>query len=179
MPADPLTEHDNAGLGSYEPVPVPRRGLLGALGLRRSKPVAQAAPTDGAMAAVPLAPYDVTAARPLVGPLMPAATGNVQLGVYSTPYGAPTQVHALVAGPQLRCGVETVRREFLTPGSPASPGVPFFQQTVRPVFPVMTTRDGGRPGNTVGPAGVAETWGDTRENRQNAQDTLASQLLGW
>lgn len=176
MPADTLTERDNAGW-AYQSAPRPR-GLLAALGLRRTKPIAANAPTDGAMAAVPLAPYDVNGNRPLVGPLMPMASANVQLGVYATPYGAPTQVHAMVAGVQLRCGVETVRRQFLTSMAPGH-GAPFFQQTVRPVFPVMTTRDGGRPGNTLGPAGTAETWGPIRAARQRAQQNLGADLLGW
>lgn len=177
MPATWETEKDNAG-AVYTPAPRPR-GLLSALGLRRSKPIAPNAPGDGAMAAVPLAPYQVTAARPMVGPLMPLASPNVQLGVYGTPYGAPTQVHALVAGPQLRCGVETIRREYLTPGSPVSPTTPFFQQTMRPSFPVMTTRDGGRPGATLGPAGTAQTFGAQRQDHAQALQDLASGLLGW
>lgn len=176
MPADVNTEHDNAGI-AYTPAPRPR-GLLAALGLRRSKPIAQGAPGDSAMAAVPLAPYGVTDARPLVGPLMPMASANVQLGVYSTPYGAPTMVHAMVAGPQLRCGVETIRRQYLTPMAPGNPA-PFFQQTMRPSFPNMTTKDGGRPGNTVGPAGVAQAYGAARNDRQRAVQGLAAGLLGW
>lgn len=177
MPASVENERDNAGL-AYGAMPRERAGLLVRMGIRPARQIAPPAPGDGAMAAVPLAPYDVTAARPLVGPLMPLATGNVQLGVYATPYGAPTQVHALVSGPQLRCGVETVRRQYLTPGSPASPA-PFFQQTMRPSFPVMTTRDGNRPGNTLGPAGVAQTFGQVRASRESAVQSFTSSLLGW
>lgn len=176
MPADLATERDNAGPG-YTPTPKPRQGLLAALGLRRTKPIAPGAPGDPSMAAIPLAPYS-----PVVGPqvkaLMPMATGNAQYGAFVTPYGAPTLVHAYIAGPQLFCGVEAVSRNYDTRMA-AGNGRPFFQQTVRPTFPVVTTRDGGRVGNSLGPAGVAQTYGPVRNARADAAQGFTAKLLGW
>lgn len=177
MPAEPTTEHDNAGL-VYAGTPVPRRGLLARLGFARTPPIAQH-PTYGGMTVAPAnGPGREIGPGPQVGPLMPLASPNVQLGKFAVPYAVPTQVHALVSGPQLFCGVETVRRQYLSPMAAGNPA-PFFQQTMRPSFPVMTTRDGGRPGNTVGPAGAALTFGPQRMAQADASDTLAANLLGW
>ena len=175
MPSTVENERDNAGL-AYGDLPRPR-GILAKLGLGRTKPIAQGAPGDPSMAAVPLAPYQ-PGVGPQVGPLMPLASANVQLGRFLVPYGAPTMVHAYISGPQLFCGVEAVSRNYDTRMAAGNPR-PFFQQTQRPTFPVVTTRDGGRPGNTLGPAGVATAYGKVRENRQDAAQGFAAKLLGW
>lgn len=178
MPPIVENEHDNAGL-AYSGTPRPR-GLLQLLGLKRAAPIAQHPPFGGMSVEPANGPgRQITWTEPQVGPLMPLASPNVQLGRFTTPYAVPTQVHALVSGPQMICGVETVRRQFFTnPMAPENP-TPFFQQTLRPSFPVMTTRDGGRPGNTVGPAGAALGYGAQRMHYADATDSLAANLLGW
>lgn len=123
---------------------------------------------------VPLAPYSA-GVGPQVGPLNPYATPNVQLGVYAVPYGVPTELPALYPGMQLWCGVEHINRDYLVL---TAADVPWFQQTPRSQ-PTVTTRDGGAPGQTFGPAEMVAAYGSVRQSRAQQAQAFASGLLGW
>lgn len=151
-------------------------GLLQTLGLTRAPKVPA---VGGPTAPVPIvSPIEYGAVGSTYHGIMPLAAPNAQIGAYDVPWSVPTAVAGVYPGPQLFCGVESLRRQYLTLGyGPA----PFFQQTIRPGVASlnMTTLDGKRPGMGLGPAGVAQAFGRLRQQRAHAQDALANQLLGW
>lgn len=146
------------------------------LGLYRSPKVPA---VNGPTAPVPIdGPLAYAAVGSTYHGIMASATPNAQIGAYNVPWSVPTAVGGNTPGPQLFCGVEAIRRTYLTAGfGPA----PFFQQTVRPGVATlpMTTLDGGRPGMPLGASGVAQAFGKLRQRRAAAQDAFANQLLGW
>lgn len=123
---------------------------------------------------MPLAPYSA-GVLPQVRAFAPAATPNVQGGQYVVPYGVPTELPAVYPGIQLYCGVEAINRNWLVL---TAADVPYFQQTPRSQ-PTVTTRDGGRPGATFGPAEMANAYGAVRQQRAQSAQSLAAGLLGW
>lgn len=108
-------------------------------------------------------------------PFAPYATPNVQGGQYAQPYGRPTELPAVYPGIQLYCGVEAINRDW---NVETAADVPYFQQTPRSQ-PTVTTRDGGRPGQTFGPAQMAAAYGAIRQGRAQSAQAFASELLGW
>lgn len=110
-----------------------------------------------------------------VGPFAPMATPNVQLGTFVIPYGVPTQLPGIYPGIQLYCGVEAINTDWMVP---SAGDVPYFQATPRSM-PLVTTRDGGAPGATFGPAEMSDTYGAIRQQRAQDAQTFAAGLLGW
>ena len=88
----------------------------------------------------------------------------------------PTMMGANIPGIQLKGGVEGLdpHWQVLTASD-----FPYFLQTQYAASPGGTLRVAGRPGESMGPAGVSELFGPARLQRAQEVQTMAAGLLGW
>lgn len=105
----------------------------------------------------------VEATPPIVGP---------------SPWGArfPTQVAGYWPDIQKRCGVESLRSGWVVF---TASDVPYWQQSAQPVNPTRLQTDGRAPGQSLGPAQVAQLLGPQRAARAAQLKAVAAGTLGW